>query len=124
MLNESVKEEATRHLPGPLPLLKTPEALIEKRRNHGELLGLRHQGESLQTMICSHCFKNWESKLVAGASGPPSSQHLKRCGGRLPSPPAASQRGAAVLDQVESFCLPAVQLHRRYFQLSIGFLVF
>lgn len=90
-LNESVKEEATWHLRGPLPLLKTPEALIGKRRNHGELLGLTYQSDSPQTMICSHCLKNWESKLVAGASGPRSSQRLKHCTGRLPALPARGE---------------------------------
>lgn len=62
MLNESIKEEATWYLRGPLPLLKTPEALIEKQILW-ELLGAPCQSDSLQTMICSHCFKNWDSRL-------------------------------------------------------------
>lgn len=54
----------------------TPEALIEKHRNHGELLGLTYHSDPLQTMMCGHCLKNRESKLVASASGVPSSQGL------------------------------------------------
>lgn len=120
MLNESVKEEATWHLRGPLPLLKTPEALMEQHRNDGELLELTYQSDSLQTVICSHCLKSWESELVAGAPGPPSSPLLKHCGGRLPAPRTASHWGAALLDQAGCFCSPAVQLCH-CFQLSIGF---
>lgn len=96
----------------------TPEALIEKHTNDGELLGLTYHSDPLQTMMCGHCLKNRESKLVASASGAPSSQGLSPT---QAAPCAASQRGAAVLDQAERFCSPAVHLGPCYFQLSIGF---
>lgn len=42
----SVKGEAMWILHGPLPLLKTPEALIQKCRDQRKLVGLTHQSGS------------------------------------------------------------------------------
>lgn len=51
MLNESVEEEAPWHLHGHLPLLKSPEALIKKRRKRWELFGLTYQSDSADSEL-------------------------------------------------------------------------
>lgn len=87
-----VKGEATWILCGPLPLLKTPEALIEECRDQRKLVGLTYQSDSagsdLQPLPEEPGFEDWWqvhlgrscSRTARGAELLPQTRH------RVPAP--------------------------------------
>lgn len=95
-LNDSVEEEATWHLDGQLPLLKSPEALIEKHKNHGKLFGQTYQSDSAVSELQP---LPQESGVRIGVRHfPCSGWRLKPRAGTFPLLPLPAL-GAAVCDQ-------------------------
>lgn len=107
------------NLHGPLPLLKTPKALIEECRDQRKLVGLTYQSDSagsdLQPLPQEPGFQDWWQVLqvpfqpALGAA--PRQVLLQHC----------RRSGAAALDQAQGSCSQPFSSQNCYFQLSIGF---